>query len=99
MNNPEMKQRYLTIKDRGIHCFRKPNDSFSFSMIKNQTTYRTDQEKHVLFEELDKKLQRDNIQQFYNCFVHQQLVHPLEKQMKRILYRSYLYILKKELLN
>lgn len=74
-NNPEMKQRYLALKERGKHCRQaylalgNRMIRLAFSMIKNQTIYRSDQENYVLFDELDKKLHRSNVQQFYNRYI------------------------------
>lgn len=74
-NNPEMRQRYQALKERGKHT----NQAYialgnrmirlSFSMIKNQTLYRTDQENYVLSKEIDKKLYSANAQKFYDRYV------------------------------
>lgn len=71
VNNPEMKQRYMALKERGKH----PRQAYialgnrmirlAFSMIKNQTFYRTDHESYVLLSELKKKLHSTNVQRFY----------------------------------
>jgi len=75
VNNPEMKQKYLAFKERGKH----PRQAYvalgnrmirlAFSMIRNQTLYRTDQPNYVLFDELSKKLRMPNVKRFYSNFV------------------------------
>ena len=75
VNNPEMKQRYDALKARGKH----PGQAYialgnrmirlAFSMIKNQSLYRSDQENYVLFDEINKKLHKANLIQFYENFV------------------------------
>ena len=75
VNNPEMKQKYLALKERGKH----PRQAYialgnrmirlAFSMIRNQTLYRTDQQNYVLFDELSKKLHMPNVKRFYENFV------------------------------
>lgn len=75
VNNPEMKQRYLTLKERGKHCRQayialgNRMIRLAFSMIKNQTLYNTEHENYVLYEELKKKLHQANVQLFYNRYV------------------------------
>ncbi|MBM7573739.1 IS110 family transposase [Aquibacillus albus] len=71
VNNPEMKQRYLSLKERGKH----PRQAYvalgnrmirlAFSMIKNKSFYRTNYESYVLLDELKKKLHSTNVQYFY----------------------------------
>jgi transposase len=75
VNNPEMKLRYLALKDRGKH----PRQAYvalgnrmirlAFSMIRNRTLYRTDQENYVLVNEISKKLRAPNVKQFYELHV------------------------------
>ena len=75
VNNPEMKQKYDALKARGKH----PGQAYialgnrmirlAFSMIKNQSLYRSDQENYVLFDEINKKLHKANLIQFYENFV------------------------------
>jgi transposase len=79
VNNPEMKQRYLSLKDRGKH----PRQAYvalgnrmirlAFSMIKNHTLYRTDQENYVLVSEISKKLRVPNVKQFFELHVSSKL--------------------------
>ena len=74
-NNPEMKQKYIALKDRG----KLPGQAFialgnrmirlAFSMIKHQTLYRTDDPNYVLYDQLFKKVHRANINRFYENFV------------------------------
>ena len=42
---------------------------WAFSMIKNQTLYRSDQENYVLFDEINKKVHKANVERFYENFV------------------------------
>lgn len=75
VNNPEMKQKYLALKERGKH----PRQAYialgnrmirlAFSMIRNQTLYRTEHKYYVLFDELSKKLRMPNVKRFYGDFV------------------------------
>ncbi|WP_071393170.1 IS110 family RNA-guided transposase [Bacillus tuaregi] len=75
MNNPEMKQKYAALRDRG----KLPGQAYialgnrmirlAFSMIKHQTLYRTDQPDYVLYKQLRKKLYKANVKQFYERFV------------------------------
>jgi transposase len=61
MNNPEMKQRYYALKERrklpkqAYISLGKRMIRLAYSMIKNQTLYRTDEENYVLVNELTKK--------------------------------------------
>lgn len=74
-NNPEMKQKYMALKDRG----KLPGQAFialgnrmirlAFSMIKHQTLYHTEEPDYVLYDQLYKKLHRANIHRFYEKFV------------------------------
>lgn len=75
VNNPEMKQKYLAFKERGKH----PRQAYvalgnrmirlAFSMIRNQTLYRTDKPNYVLFDELSKKMHMPNVKRFYGNFI------------------------------
>ncbi|WP_066173758.1 IS110 family transposase [Bacillus marinisedimentorum] len=75
VNNPEMKKRYIALKDRGKH----PGQAYialgnrmirlAFSMIRHQNLYHTDQENYSLYDELSKKLHKKNCQYFYEKFV------------------------------
>nr|WP_245831792.1 IS110 family transposase [Oceanobacillus senegalensis] len=79
-NNPEMKKHYLALKDRGKHT----NQAYialgnrmirlAFAMIKNQSLYRTKNEKYVLYHELKKKLRKSNVELFYKRYVSVQTV-------------------------
>lgn len=79
-NNPEMKKHYLALKDRGKHT----NQAYialgnrmirlAFAMIKNQSLYRTNNEKYVLYHELKKKLRKSNVELFYKRYVSVQTV-------------------------
>lgn len=74
-NNPEMKQRYNALKERG----KLTNQAYialgnrmirlAFSMIRNHTLYRTDQENYVLKDVLTKKLRAANVKRFYENHV------------------------------
>lgn len=74
-NNPEMKQKYLALKDRG----KMPSQAFialgnrmirlAFSMIKHQTLYRTDHPNYVLLNQINKKLHAANAKKFYENIV------------------------------
>ncbi|MBY0121727.1 IS110 family transposase [Bacillus sp. S/N-304-OC-R1] len=71
VNNPEMKQRYLDLKERGKHtrqayvALGNRMIRLAFSMIRNRTLYSTDQENYVLINELSKKLRAANVKKFY----------------------------------
>lgn len=75
VNNPEMKQKYLALKDRGKHhrqayiALGNRMIRLAFSMIKHQALYRTDQENYMLVNEISKKLRKANVKQFYENFV------------------------------
>ena len=75
VNNPEMKQKYLALKDRGKHhrqayvALGNRMIRLAFSMIKHQTLYRTDHESYVLLEEINKKLHSANVKRFYERIV------------------------------
>lgn len=74
-NNPDMNKRYEALKARGKH----PGQAYialgnrmirlAFTMIRNQTLYRTDQENYVLIDEISKKLHKVNIERFFGNFV------------------------------
>ncbi|WP_147536298.1 transposase, partial [Bacillus marasmi] len=74
-NNPEMKQRYVAFKERG----KLPGQAYialgnrmirlAFSMIRNHTLYRTNQENYVLVKEISKKLRAANVKRFYEIHV------------------------------
>ncbi|WP_244906731.1 hypothetical protein [Neobacillus soli] len=74
-----MKIRYLALKDRGKH----PRQAYvalgnrmirlAFSMIRNCTLYRTDQENYVLVSEISKKLRAPNVKRFYELHVSSKL--------------------------
>ncbi|WP_338448430.1 IS110 family transposase [Niallia oryzisoli] len=75
VNNPEMKQKYLALKERGKH-YRQAYVALgnrmirlAFSMIRKKTLYRTDQENYVLLNELSKKLRSANLKKFYELHV------------------------------
>jgi transposase len=75
VNNPEMKHRYVALKERG----KLPGQAYialgnrmirlAFSMIKNHTLYRTDQENYVLVDVISKKLRSANVKRFYEVHV------------------------------
>ncbi|WP_285844193.1 IS110 family transposase [Metabacillus halosaccharovorans] len=75
VNNPEMHQRYLRLKERGKH----PREAYialgnrmirlAFSMIRNQTFYQTKDEHYVLLEEINKKIRKSNVQKFFETHV------------------------------
>lgn len=75
VNNPEMSQKYQALIDRGKH----PKQAYiaignrmirlAFSMIKNQTLYRTAYENYVLVNEIRKKLRKPNVELFFERFV------------------------------
>lgn len=75
INNPEMRQKYLALKERGKHT----NQAYvaignrmirlAFSMIKKQTLYQSKQESYVLQNEIKKKLHKQNVLQFFEKLV------------------------------
>ncbi|MCD8511319.1 MAG: transposase [Bacillus sp. (in: Bacteria)] len=74
-NNPEMNQRYTVLKERGKH-YRQAYIALgnrlirlAFSMIRNHTLYRTNQQNYRLYDEINKKLRRANVKRFYEKFV------------------------------
>lgn len=79
VNNPEMKQRYLEMKNRGKH----PRQAYvalgnrmirlAFSMICHQSLYRTDHENYVLVEVISNKLRSANVKKFFEKFVSPEL--------------------------
>ncbi|MFD2616522.1 transposase [Terrilactibacillus laevilacticus] len=74
INNPEMKKRYLELKERGKH----PRQAYvalgnrmirlAFAMIRNQTLYQTSREDYVLLNELKKKLHKHSVKRFYDRY-------------------------------
>ncbi|WP_428912432.1 IS110 family transposase [Niallia sp. Krafla_26] len=74
-NNPEMKQKYLALKDRGkltgqaYIALGNRMIRLAFSMIKHQTLYRTDNPDYVLYDQIYKKLHIANVKKFYEKFV------------------------------
>lgn len=77
VNNPEMPQRYLVLKERGSHhrqayiALGSRMICLAFSMIRYQTLYRIDQLNYDLFDMLKKKLHMPNVKQVYERFVRQ----------------------------
>lgn len=73
-----MKEHYLALKERGKHT----NQAYialgnrmirlGFAMIRNQSLYRPDSQKYVLYDELKKKLRKPNIKIFYDQYVSTQ---------------------------
>ncbi|SHG16486.1 IS110 family RNA-guided transposase [Ornithinibacillus halophilus] len=74
-NNPEMKQKYKALLDRGkatrqaYIAIGNRMLRLAFSMIKYQTLYRTDEENYVLLDQLNKKLHSASVQYFFEKFV------------------------------
>jgi len=74
-NNPEMKQKYSALLDRG----KQPRQAYiaignrmirlAFSMIKHQSLYRTDHKNYSLSNQISKKLHAKNAKLFYERFV------------------------------
>ncbi len=74
-NNPEMKKKYHEFIKRG----KFPRQAYialgnrmiriAFSMIKNQTLYRTNHENYDLHREIKKKLQSANAKRFFERYV------------------------------
>ncbi|QHS21830.1 IS110 family transposase [Virgibacillus sp. MSP4-1] len=74
-NNPDMKQKYLALLERGKY----PRQAYiaignrmirlAYSMIKHQTLYRTSHEDYTLQDQISKKLHRKNASLFYEKFV------------------------------
>ncbi|WP_026574336.1 IS110 family transposase [Bacillus sp. UNC438CL73TsuS30] len=79
VNNPEMKLRYLALKDRGKHtrqayvALGNRMIRLAFSMIRNHSLYRTNQENYVLVSEISKKLRAPNVKRFYELHVSSNL--------------------------
>lgn len=75
VNNPEMKEKYLALKDRGKHtrqayiALGNRMVRLAFSMIRHQTLYRTNQNDYVLLDQIKKKLHMPNVKRFYAKFV------------------------------
>lgn len=82
INNPKMNQKYHELIDRG----KKSGQAYialgnrmirlAFSMIRNQTLYQTDEEKYVLYDEVNKKLHKVNVEHFFENFVVSPVSHP-----------------------
>jgi transposase len=79
VNNPQMKLRYLALKDRGKHtrqayvALGNRMIRLAFSMIRNHSLYRTNQENYVLVSEISKKLRAPNVKRFYELHVSSNL--------------------------
>lgn len=75
VNNPEMKEKYKALRERGKHAGQayialgNRMIRLAFSMIKYQTLYKTDQPHYVLLKLLDQKLRKTNAERFYEKFV------------------------------
>jgi len=75
VNNPEMRERYLALKDKGKHtkqayvAIGNRMIRLAFSMIRHQTLYRTNQEGYVLVDILSNKLRSANVNKFFEKFV------------------------------
>lgn len=75
VNNSEMKQKYLALKERGKH-YRQAYVALgnrmirlAFSMIRHHTLYQTNQDNYVLKDEVGKKLRSDNVKRFFELYV------------------------------
>lgn len=74
-NNPEMNRRYVALKDRGKYykqayiALGNRMIRLAFSMIRNQTLYRTNDPNYILYNEIDKKLRKKNLKAFYEKYV------------------------------
>ena len=74
-NNPEMKQRYLALKERGKYsgqayiALGNRMIRLAFAMIRHQSLYHTNEANYVLYDELKKKLRTPNVQRFYDRYV------------------------------
>ena len=74
-NNPEMNVKYNEFRNRGKY----PRQAYialgnrmirmAFSMIKNQSLYRTNHKYYDLNHEITKKLRNPNVKLFYESFV------------------------------
>jgi transposase len=79
VNNPEMKQRYLALKERGKHhrqayvALGNRMIRLAYSMIRNHSLYRTNQENYVLIDEISKKIKKANVKRFYELHVSTKL--------------------------
>ena len=75
VNNQEMRDRYLALKDKGKHtrqayvAIGNRMIRLAFSMIRHQSLYRTNQENYVLVNVLSKKLRSANVKRFFEKFV------------------------------
>src|SRR5690625_1836640 len=80
VNNPEMKEKYNALKERGKHAQQayialgNRMIRLAFSMIKNLTLYRTAQPNYVLFKQINRKLWQPNVQRFYEKFVSNEII-------------------------
>jgi transposase len=70
-NNPEMKKKYIALKERGKQ-YRQAYVAIgnrmirlAFSMMKNHTLYQTTRPDYVLIKELKKKVSSKNVKRFY----------------------------------
>lgn len=74
-NNPEMKEKYRALRERGKHtkqayiALGNRMIRLAFSMIKKQTLYKTNHPDYVLFKQISKKLHETNVKRFYEKFV------------------------------
>lgn len=74
VNNYEMKQKYEELKARGKHfgqsCIALGNRMLrlAFSMIRNQTLYRSKQPNYVLYSEIKKKMRKKNVEKFFHNY-------------------------------
>ena len=75
VNNPEMHQRYLSLKERGKHsrqayiALGNRMIRLAFSMIRNQTLYQTKAENYTLYDEISKKIRKENVEKFFKAHV------------------------------
>lgn len=79
VNNPAMREKYLALKDRGKHtrqayiALGNRMIRLAFSMVRNQSLYRTDEENYVLIDVVTKKLRSPNVKRFFENFVSDDL--------------------------
>lgn len=75
VNNHEMYQRYLKLKERGKHsrqayiALGNRRIRLAFAMIRNHTLYQTEDKNYVLLEEIIKKIHRNNVKRFFEAHV------------------------------
>ncbi|MDG5790196.1 IS110 family transposase [Evansella sp. AB-P1] len=75
VNNPEMRERYLALKDKGKHtrqayvAIGNRMIRLAFSMIRHQSLYRSNHENYALVNVLSNKLRSANVTRFYKKFV------------------------------